>query len=82
VHGEGDVRVSGSRLNGRATVVVADEGPGIPERLREEVFIPFARWNERTAGTGLGLPISRAIVESYGGTLVYDGAFVVSLPAA
>jgi signal transduction histidine kinase len=81
VHGEGDVRVSGSRLNGRATIVVADEGPGIPERLREEVFIPFARWNEHTPGTGLGLPISRAIVESYGGTLVYDGAFVVSLPA-
>jgi signal transduction histidine kinase len=45
------------------------------------VFIPFARWNEHTPGTGLGLPISRAIVESYGGTLVYDGAFVVSLPA-
>ncbi len=44
---------------------VRDDGPGIPEKLRERVFEPF--FTTRAAGTGLGLAVVRAVVEAHGG---------------
>ncbi len=72
---------------------VCDNGPGIPDNQRESIFTKFARgWQEtggeRGAGSGLGLPISRQIVQSLGGelTLARTGregsVFAVRLPAA
>ena len=56
-----------------AVLVVADDGPGIPEQDAERVFERFTRLDEiRTAGTGgtgLGLSISREIVERHQGTV-------------
>ena len=50
-----------------------DNGPGIPESLREEVFKPFIRLeqsrNPATGGTGLGLAIARDIARSHGGDI-------------
>jgi two-component system, OmpR family, sensor kinase len=62
------------RGEGRALVLeVADQGPGIPEDEREEVFRPFARTSVRpTAGersTGLGMAIVQRIVEGHGGRI-------------
>jgi signal transduction histidine kinase len=49
---------------------VADNGPGIPESERERIFLNFARGPmPREAGAGLGLAISRQIVERLGGSL-------------
>ena len=52
---------------------VDDEGAGIPEEKREEVFRPFSRLdvsrNLKAAGVGLGLTIARDIVQAHGGSI-------------
>jgi signal transduction histidine kinase len=72
-----------------ATLVVADDGPGVPVADREHVFERFARVDTSrsrgTGGTGLGLAIAREIVETHGGTIELEPAevgarFVVRLP--
>jgi two-component system, OmpR family, osmolarity sensor histidine kinase EnvZ len=58
------------------TVTVDDDGPGIPEEMREEVFKPFLRLdaarNQDHAGTGLGLAIARDIARGHGGDIVLE----------
>ena len=53
------------------TITVDDDGPGIPERSRDDVFKPFFRLDEArnldASGTGLGLAIARDIARSHGG---------------
>ncbi|AZC19618.1 MULTISPECIES: sensor histidine kinase [Pseudomonas] len=50
-------------------LAVDDDGPGIPEQRRDEVFSRGARLDEQTDGHGLGLGIVRDIVEAWGGRL-------------
>jgi signal transduction histidine kinase len=58
---------------GRTTIVVADEGPGIPPEEAERVFERFHRTDAaratRDGGTGLGLAIARWIVDAHGGAI-------------
>lgn len=59
------------------TVIVDDDGPGIPEDMREEVFKPFLRLDasrnqDGDAGTGLGLAIARDIARGHGGDVVLE----------
>lgn len=65
---EGAVVVRLTVEEGVLVVDVQDEGPGLPEEGREQLFEPFI--TTKTRGTGLGLPIARGIVERHGGTLV------------
>ncbi|QFY60764.1 HAMP domain-containing protein [Rhizobium grahamii] len=55
------------------TVTFDDDGPGIPEKNREDVFKPFFRLDEArnldASGTGLGLAIARDIARSHGGNV-------------
>jgi signal transduction histidine kinase len=57
-------------------VKVIDDGPGIPEELRDAVFEPFYRvsdsMNEGVSGTGLGLAISRELARLHGGDLTLE----------
>lgn len=46
---------------------VIDNGPGVPERIRDRVFSPF--FTSRPRGTGLGLAVSRTLAEAHGGSL-------------
>ncbi|MGP7998733.1 MAG: ATP-binding cassette domain-containing protein [Streptosporangiaceae bacterium] len=71
---------------GWAEVEIRDYGPGILPGLAGKIFEPRVRGTSDVAGTGLGLPIARGIVEAHGGTLVVTAAqpgaaFLVSLPA-
>ena len=68
-----EVRISVTSSETGAVVVVRDDGPGIPESLREKVLQPFVRLEEdrgrTTGGVGLGLAIVSRIVERHGGSL-------------
>jgi signal transduction histidine kinase len=64
-------------------LVVADDGAGVDESLRESLFEPGA--THGTAGAGLGLGIARRIARSFGGEIELDAgaegaAFVVTMP--
>jgi PAS domain S-box-containing protein len=70
------VKVRVNRHNGCLRVAVADCGPGIPEEFCDQVFEPFARaedadWRNRS-GTGLGMSISKAIIEELGGAISFE----------
>jgi signal transduction histidine kinase len=75
-----------------ATFAVADTGIGIPEEHFETVFQEFRQLDEtiarRRIGTGLGLPISRHLIERHGGTLTVNSVlgqgstFTITLPLA
>jgi two-component system osmolarity sensor histidine kinase EnvZ len=67
------IAITGLRDHRWLTVSVDDDGPGIPQHLREEVFKPFLRLdharNQDEGGTGLGLAIARDIARSHGGDI-------------
>lgn len=88
----GTVHVRTSRNDGTATVEVADTGMGIPAEEQDALFGRFFRTeraqNEAIAGVGLGLSITKSIVEAHGGRITFASAvgtgttFVVELPVA
>ena len=74
-----------TQSDGRVAVIrVSDDGPGIPEAIRQRVFEPFFTTKEE--GTGLGLSIVARIIEEHGGSVAVESiegqgaAFVISLP--
>jgi signal transduction histidine kinase len=72
--GKGQISVK-TEMDGDAHVLVtiADTGGGIPVEIRERIFEPFFTTKEVGKGTGLGLPIARAIVtEKHGGSLTFS----------
>lgn len=77
-----------SSLEGTAVLQVHDDGPGIPQELVPRLFERFARGARSRAGegSGLGLSISRTIVEAHGGTLrhiptAHGASFRIELPS-
>ena len=68
------------------SLVVEDTGTGIPEDIALRLFEPF--FTTKQEGMGLGLPLSRSIVEAHGGHLIYaarpggGSIFTINLPAA
>lgn len=85
----GEVRVEvRSAPGGRVEVCIGDNGRGIAPELTERVFEPFVTTKRSGRGLGLGLYLSRSLVEAMNGTVamqsvVGEGStFVVSLPAA
>ncbi len=71
-HG-GGARVSLASYGTEAMLTIVDSGPGIPPNLLGRVFEPFFRVDQArrqlVAGAGLGLAISREIIENHGGTI-------------
>ena len=65
--------VSAKRSDNEITIIVDDNGGGIPEEQREEVFRPFHRLdqsrNPETGGSGLGLTIARDVMRNHGGDI-------------
>ncbi len=65
---ENRVEVSATQTENWVTVSVSDNGPGLPPRARESLFVAF-EGSARSGGTGLGLAIARELVEAHGGRI-------------
>jgi two-component system OmpR family sensor kinase len=82
------VRAAVQQENGHVVLTVADDGPGIPEDLRDRIFERFSRGDgDRGGSFGLGLSIVRAVAESHHGTVTLaqqatGTRFVVTLPGS
>jgi two-component system NtrC family sensor kinase len=80
----GDIEIGSRVEDGRLRLTVSDNGPGIPAKDFERIFEPL--YTTRPDGLGLGLSISRSIVERLGGTLGVrnvpgrGAAFTVEIP--
>jgi signal transduction histidine kinase len=82
----GIVRFSAEAKDGTTAIRIADNGPGVPEKVQANLFQPFMG-SGRPGGAGLGLAISRELARGHGGDLELaqsnaDGAvFLLTLPA-
>lgn len=68
-------------------VRIRDNGPGISESIKNHIFEPFFTTKRKGEGTGLGLDISKKIIEQHDGTIAYESevgntVFIVTLPSA
>lgn len=71
--------------NQKFQLAVIDSGSGVPKEIEEKIFDPFFTTKEVGEGTGLGLGISRSMIEDHGGQLFLDQSsphtrFVIELP--
>ena len=87
-HGTMAVRTVHDSENGKVRIELYDDGPGIPESVQERIFEPFFTTKPKGVGTGLGLAVSRRIMEQHKGTLTFESApgvgttFRIELPVA
>ncbi len=68
----GRIHIRGRHLRGqgKVSVVIADQGAGIPLSARPRIFTPFFT-TKRSAGTGLGLWVTRGFMEKHGGSIQF-----------
>ncbi|HEY0935737.1 MAG TPA: DUF4118 domain-containing protein [Trebonia sp.] len=71
-HSPPDLRpVLRARQDGTKVVIdVVDHGRGVPAALKERIFEPFARFDQRAPGVGLGLAVAKGFTEAMGATIV------------
>ena len=87
MEGMGRVEVRAQAVGSMVRIEVADNGPGIPVTIRDQVFEPFVTAGKR-GGTGLGLAIVKRVVENHGGHVTFQTEsgvgtrFILDLPAA
>jgi two-component system C4-dicarboxylate transport sensor histidine kinase DctB len=65
----GEVRLRAERQGAELVVEISDNGPGVPEDLKERIFDPFFSTKTSSGGMGLGLAISMRLAEDLGGSL-------------
>jgi len=86
MRGRGTMSIAVEREQGYARIVVDDEGPGVPEELRDQIFDPFFTTKPRGEATGLGLALVHNVVDRWGGSVEVTDApergarFMVRIP--
>jgi two-component system sensor histidine kinase FlrB len=68
----GHVELGAELIRDRICLTVSDNGHGIPAEIGERLFEPF--FTTRPQGTGLGLPVVKAVAEAHGGELIVDSS--------
>ncbi|WP_198669830.1 ATP-binding protein [Cognataquiflexum aquatile] len=63
------LRVSTKKQGDKITIEVSDNGPGIPDDIKDKILQPFFTTKKGTEGTGLGLSITHDIIKAHGGEL-------------
>ncbi len=84
------IHVTGAVGQGQVVLTIADNGPGLPDAIRTRIFEPYFTTKAVEVGTGIGLSISRNVIEGHGGTIAlapgsgdFPGAvFRIALPQA
>ncbi len=79
--GQGEIDIEVESDSDNIIIKIKDSGPGIPKENLERIFEPM--FTTKTTGTGLGLVISKSIVEQHGGTISVSNkptTFTVTLP--
>ena len=82
-----NVTIDAHEAEGRVSIAIYDDGPGVPEADRERLFERGRRLDTQHQGSGLGLAIAREIITAYGGELSLDNRdggglqVAVALPA-
>ncbi|SFM63946.1 sensor histidine kinase [Thermodesulforhabdus norvegica] len=73
--GKGEIVISTGRSNhGTVFFSVSDNGPGIPEEIREKIFEPFFTTKDEGTGTGIGLALCQVLADKLGGAIDVDSA--------
>lgn len=89
MEGKGTITIS-SRNNepfGGVILTLADNGPGVPEEIKDKIFDPFFTTKGPREGTGLGLSVVYGIIQQHGGSIRLEDAegggalFIISLPS-
>lgn len=70
-HKEPWIKIRSERVGSEIIITISDSGTGIDSALKGKIMNPFFTTKEVGKGTGLGLPISKRIMENHGGQLLY-----------
>jgi len=68
--GPGALVITASASDGQVLITFTDNGPGLPDDLDQDLFAPFV--SSKPDGLGMGLTISRTLVEAHGGQLIAE----------
>ena len=68
----GEIRLRVRRRGAELGIAVEDDGPGIPPDVRDRILDPFFSTKPEGEGTGLGLSVTRTIVDAHGGELTFE----------
>jgi len=83
---QAQVKVTAEKVDNFLKISIADNGPGIPEEIKNDLFKPFVTQNKED-GTGLGLAIVQQIIDSHNGKIMVESSdkgatFIIHLPHA
>lgn len=82
----GTLKISTQDLGEKIIIAIEDTGPGIPLNIQSRIFEPFFTTKKEGHGTGLGLSMSKAVIEKFGGTIQFrnvephGSCFTIVLP--
>lgn len=82
----GTLKINTRTSGGKVIIEIEDSGPGIPLNIQSRIFEPFFTTKKEGHGTGLGLSMSKAVIEKFGGTIQvrnvepHGTCFIIVLP--